>query len=390
MERPGVNLYIGCGTAMIVALILAFFIELGVQGEQDRAPVRYVSYAVAHAETRHLRFTYPQDVRGRAVRLIARADEGYALVRDALGAKDGDPIVVDLTERSAEHSGLTAWQKIVMDITEEEDEAAIWHTFLHETTHAVSLQECARKMSDQHRAVRFFSEGLAEHVALRTSGDRARLVASRRHAAAACARQELPFEVLADDERLHLHHDPHLVYPVGETWVEALVRCHGTSAPGDVLRAMARPDAPRGLAPLPFWQDTLHAAGFDLERVDAAWHALLRELARDEAAFLATVPRLSGGVSGLEDGDLVLVATLDRDAPADTTYVARLRESQDTPDHELIMALGVPDPRDPRRVTFRVPRARIQGRRFDLQLGAHLRGMHLPICEPWQAAVVPR
>jgi hypothetical protein len=388
---PG-RIALGCGTFALVGLGLSLLVYLGANDDEERAPVRYASFATARAETERFDFTYPVDARARALWLIGRADEAHAQVRAALGAEgpQAPRIVVDLTERSSEHAGITAWQKIRMDLAGEEDEGELLHTFLHEATHALSLQESRRRLHDHQRAVKAFSEGLAEHVAFRITGDARALAASRQHAIAACLRQDLPFHVLVDDEALRARHDPHLVYPVGETWVEALVRVHGPTAPGAVLRAMARDGAPRGLAPLPFWQDTMQAAGFDLERVTGAWHELLAELEVEHAGFMDELPRLSGGVAGRAGDEVLIVARLDRDAPVGATFTVTVREDADTPDSELQRAWGQPDEREPRRVELRLDGSSLRGRRFELQLGVQLVGHHLPIQEPWQSAVMPR
>lgn len=392
-SHPVGKVVLGCGTAALVALGFAFFLYASWRSAQrERGDVRYVSFLTARAETRHYQFVYPANLRERALGLVARADRAYEDVRASLGAREDAPIVADLTERSAEHAGIAAWQKIRMDIAEEDDGTRLLATLVHETVHAFQLRESERRMADNARATHFWGEGLAQYVSFRLVPEAQQARASRRLAVAACRRHRLEFEELADQGRLHARLDENLVYPVGETWAAALVEAYGDAAPGKVLRAMGRPGAPRGLAPLPFWQDTLSAAGYDLERVTAVWKSLLARVEGEERAFLDLLPRIAGGPVGVDGDQVLLIARLDRAAlvPAGS-YFVRVRNDEgdgatDTQTYEGDEVVG----RNGRRIEFRVPRASLRGRRFEFQFGVEFAKRALPYFEAWQAGMVPR
>ena len=71
--------------------------------------------------------------------------------------------------------------------------------------------------------------------------------------------------------------------------LSASFACVSGSGSGSSLRAMAREDAPRDLAPLEFWQDTLQACGYNLEEVISTWESARRGV-RNTVSTQATLP----------------------------------------------------------------------------------------------------
>jgi hypothetical protein len=383
---------LGCGTALVVFLAFALLIYAswpGSGGPPEERNVRYATFQDAvPAETVHYKFTYPANLRERAMVLVRGGDASYAAVRDAFGARDGAPIVADLTDTSGEHLGIAQWQKIRVCLADDEPEKLLRHVFHHETAHAFQFQESRETAHHEFQSTQFFLEGGAEFAAFETVPDEDMRASSRRLALAACRRHELKFDELCDASGFASHHDKNLVYPVGETWVAALAATYGKEAPGNVLRAMARPDAPRGLAPLDFWQDTLQAAGYDEERVVAAWQALLDETEASNPGFLDALPALTGGVSGAEGDDVVIRAGLDRAAPSDAVFYARTRPNERAGDDQTFPWRGQKEGR--RAVVFRVKRSALTGRTFQFQLGVQYDALIRPYFEDWQSAPVPR
>jgi ABC-type transport system involved in multi-copper enzyme maturation permease subunit len=379
---------LGCATAVIVGLGLALLVYLSLRAAKE-APeeVRYVSFHMVPAETEHYRFSYPANLRERALILIRGADATYASVRDALGGKDGAPIVADLGDTSASHAGIAMWQKVRVCLAGDEDETRLRHVFHHETAHAFQFQESGDKAQREFASTQFFMEGGAEWAAFETVSEEDARVVSRQLAIAAVRRRRLRFDDLCDASGFASRHDKNLVYPVGETWVAALARAHGKEAPGNVLRSMGRKDAPRGLAPLPFWQDTLQAAGYDLEKTNAAWNDLLDELETKNRDFLERLPEIGGGVARLEEGALVFVATLDREPLEGSRYVLKTRPNPTAGDDDTLWFRGT---EKDGKIEFRVPSGSFHGREFEFQLGVVFDARVLPYFCEWQQGSVPR
>jgi len=380
---------LGCGTAALVGLLFAFSIYLAVKAEDsDREPVVYPDFHPVAVETARYELVYPDAFRARSLRLIRRADAIHAEVRAALGAEPGARIVADLTEVSPHHAGIASWEKIRVGVAAATDEAELRRTFAHETVHAFQYRLSDRRLREKGRSVRFFAEGLAEWVAWEVVPDPELRRANRLLAVAAWRRHRLRFAELTDDDAFRAAHDSHLVYPVGETWCQALVDVAGPEAPGDVLRALARPDAPRDLAGVELWQDTLQALGLELEAVNAAWEARLAALAEAEAEALAALPRLGGGVVAATAGELLLRASADPLPPdaADWTWLVRVRSGPADEDVDYRVYEGRLQPDG--RLAFEVPKGVLRGRSFDLQLGAQPDPRVLPFYEDWQTALV--
>lgn len=381
-----------CGTSLVVMVLFAFVAFLADSDDDGPSPKagssHYVSWQTADAETRHYRFRYPTSLRGRALALIGDADAAYGAVQAFLGAEARERIVVDLTEVSDHHAGITGWQKIRMGLAGDRDDAFRLRVFHHETTHAFQQQVSDRRMAENGTAARFFAEGSAEYVAFELVPAPEVRRWARRAALATWKRQQVRFEDLANGDRFAARHDTNAVYAIGETWTAALVEAYGRGALGDVLRAMGRADAPRGLAPSAFWQDTLQAAGYDLEHVVAVWEDGMHELEREEAAFLEALPRLGGGVARSDDEEVVFVAVLDRLPLPGTRFRLRVRDRSGASDTETQDYVGARFAVD--RVRFSVPRSHLRGRTFEYQFGQVFEVEAWPYFEEWQIAPVPR
>jgi hypothetical protein len=381
-----------CGTLLVSGIVFAFFVYVVATNtdlDDANVDVHYVSWETVDAETEHYKFRYPTNLRGRALPLIAGADAAYEEVRAYLGGTNREPIVVDLTEVSGDHAGIAAWQKIRMGLVGDDiTDAYLMRVFKHETTHAFQFQESDRRMGANGVATRFFAEGSAEFVALALDPDPEKLRYPRQIAIAVYTRQRIRFEDLCNGATFNVRHDTNQVYALGETWTAALVRAHGTEAVGKVLRAMAREDAPRDLAPLEFWQDTLQAAGCNLEQTLSAWEQLMKEIARDEAEFLEALPNMGGGVSAFDEDTLTLLATLDRDPIPGVTYRVRIRDDAGATDTEIQTEKGelIGD----RQVVFVLFRDDLRGRTFQYQFGQHTGKDAWPYFEEWQTATVPK
>lgn len=382
------------GTLVAVGLLVWLF--LPSRTAKLDAPAEYEDFSTLKAETAHFSIVYPYNLRERALAVIRIADQAYVDVQGALDARAGAPIALDLTFTGDEYAGLAAWHKIRLDlargVADDADGTQLTRALYHEVTHAFEFQESDRRIQDHDGETHFFTEGLAEVISRQLVPASRGGLAAHRLAAAAMARQRVRFEELIDESAFSVRHYEPLVYPLGETWAEALIRACGPKAPGQLLRAMGRKDAPQEESALAFWQDSVRAAGCDLERVNATWHASIGELQRRERAFLDTLPRLSGGVARREGRDLVLRALPDRASPPGMRYLARVRNSASTPESETreveahgtrgAVAKGA-------AVELRVPAAWISGNAFEVQLGLAFDPDGMPYFEDWRPAHVP-
>lgn len=383
----GGKLVAGC--AGVFALGLLALIALGVlvggmPDDEEHEDGEGSAIVASEVTTERYRLTIPSDLRGRAEPLIADADRLHEAVRVRLGADVGPVLVADLTDTSAEHLGLTAWTTLRVGLAGERDPEQLRRTFTHETAHAFQHRLTDGRASSG--ATRFFMEGSAEHLAQAVVPDAEELARVRAVAVASWTRHRMRFEDLADDERLRARFDPLLVYPLGELFTAALVETYGEGAIGNVLRAMRRDGAPRDLPPRAYWEDTLRAAGYDLETALAAFErAVSREAERQRAAIDA-LPRLGGGVRGREGGSLVLEATLDRDAPPSASFFVQVRSGPNAGDTETVGVEGEVDPSNPRRVTFRLLAPLLPGGRFQILFSVAPGPRGWAFSESWQWA----
>ncbi len=403
-EAAAGKVALGCATALVVVVLGSLAIalmtasvggellgggpeELRTTGEHDPGTDR--------VETDRFVFTFPRSQRDRALKLAAGADALHERMRQRLDAEVGAKVVVDLTEESSHHEGITSWTVMRVGLAGEPDDRRVLKVLAHELVHAFQFQISDGKMAENGRATRAFAEGSAEHLAHWLVPDPELERAARRTALAAWERHEIRFEELADDDRLRADFDTLLVYTLGQTWVAALVDACGEGSIGRALRAMSRDDAPRDLAPLPFWQDTLRAAECDFEAVGLRWSEMMSQGVEQEREFLDLLPRLGGGVARGDRRMITVLATLDRPPlPADrfpeVRYQLRVRSGPGASDVQLRGYRGrvVPET-DGRRVEFRVPRAALPGRRFQIQLGIRFHPEVWGWFERWQWAEAP-
>jgi hypothetical protein len=402
-QVTGGRVAMGCATAIVVVVFGSLAITLMVASagdgiipedpEEVSGPAE-LDPRTARWETDRFVFTYPLAQQERVRRVFIGADLTHEQLRQRLGASVGAKVVVDLTEESAHHQGITAWTSIRVGMAGQSDDRQLYKIFVHELAHAFQFQESRRKLVDNARAVRFFAEGSAEYEANELVPDEELRRMARRTALAAWTRHRIRFDELADDDRLRADHDTLLVYTLGETWTAALVEACGADAPGRIWRAMGRDQAPRDLEPIPFWQDTLRVAECDSEGVLARWESMT-EWAAQEREFLDLLPRLGGGVAGSDGRMVTILATLDRaPLPADrfpeVRYQLRVRSDPGVADTQLRSFYGRVLPEgDGRRIEFLVPRSALVGRRFQLQFGIRYHPEVWGFFERWQWAERP-
>jgi len=394
------RLAFGCGSGVVVLMVIGLAVavsEVDVPRsapDPDASARETVSIETRRRETRRYAFTYPVSHEDRALALIGEADALHAAVQQRLGADEGPSLLADLTEESSEHLGIASWTHLRVGLVGETDPVRLRHTFAHETVHAFQHRLSDLRQSDAARSTRFFAEGSAEFIGFLVAPNPEAHRHARVVAAASWERHRMRTSDLLDGDRLQERFDTTLVYSLGERWSAALTAACGEHAVGDALRAMGRDDAPRDLPPRAFWEDTLHAAECDLETVDATFAQLMEEETASLADPIARLPRLGGGVSARDGASIVIVALLDRTPAPTQRFYVRLRADTDASDTETVLVRGELDSSPSEsgvapRVSFRVSRALIPARRFQLQLSVMEEGSPWPFAEAWQWATAP-
>jgi len=374
----GRALIAGATTVLIIGVWLGLAIYWGAKSGTTSGPkVTYTPWATARAHTERYQLLYPANRSASVQPLLEGADAVEAKVRNFLGAEPLGPIVVDVTSVQPRHAGLAYWQKVRMNLPFEDSRAAaeeLLSVLGHETTHLFIDHLAGARLKDQFNSTRFFHEGLASFVEHHLFLPTNKLELLRRVAAVAHAREEVKLEELLDDEKLSLKRDRDLVYPLGEVFVAALVQRYGEAAPGQVLRAFARTNAPKGLAGFALWQDTFQACGYNLSDVTDGLFAELDRLVVEHRAFIDRLPRLRGAVDQSREVLTVRVA-FDGESPG--TVVCRFRPRRDT--EERFVEFAYPSGNR----EFQVHASGYPDRSFWYQLGWLVEGASQTIYEPW-------
>lgn len=401
----------GCLVALAVVAGLGVSIFLAVREYQGAPPPdpdavpepTGIAFRTASARTAHYDFVHPENLRAEALALTTRADAILEAAADTLGAERLPRVTVDLAEESAHHEGIAASTRIRMGLLGQ----ARWrlaHVLAHESTHVLENEESRLRLAEHAATMRFFVEGSAEWVAFEVCTDaerpigsederveeRALRAASRVVAAVAVERHEIRFEDVLDDERFRARFDTTLAYPLGEVLTEAIARGCGRRAVGDLVRAFARDDAPQDAGGEVLLRDALAASRCDLERVVAAWDAVLAETLAAERVRIEAIPRLSGGLVSAADA-VVVEATLDRPPLPAERYLLRFRADVRTSDVEIRAVPGeIVEGSAPRRVRFTIPRGGAPpGARFEILFSVEADPRAFPVSETWQSVSIP-
>ncbi|MCZ6887958.1 MAG: hypothetical protein O7H39_05630, partial [Gammaproteobacteria bacterium] len=351
-------------------------------------------------DTGHYSFHFAGADAEQVEALSLEADAIYANVRDLLDAGHTGRIVADLTDTSPQHLGVAGWKKVRIKRSVLGDPALRAHVLAHETTHVFAATESRRRLASQGHAAGFFSEGIAEWTSYRTLSAYPSLAntqhALRLLAAAAWLRFDLEFHDLVNRASLAARYDDALIYALGEAWVTALADTCGERAPGDVLRAIGRIDAPQRIGGRPFWEDSLQAAGCGVERVNAQFSLMMQAL--EEATHV--VPRVTGGAKVSDD---TLTFTIALTAPvtemqglrptahalADRSLfevILRVRDSADVPDAAIITRFALASVQAP--ATLTIPRTAVGGERYQFQFGVTFLPDERPFFERWQSGTL--
>ena len=302
----------------------------GGQEAAEEAGAKFNRWGSAVLVTKRFLITTDSGQLERAKELALEADTIHDRVAGWLGAEpfEGRLRVDALAlRRSHGRAGRRLSEGLELDLANLKAERAE-AVLAHEVAHALAERRSDGGLSKHGRWTRWFNEGLAEWVERRFEGGA--LDATDRVAlAAACSHKlrALEFETLIEDDLLRGQRHLDLVYGLGSLWVDELAELHGDDAPGRVLAALGREDAPDDLDARSLWEDALQSQGYDLEGVLQGWDARLEELGQ----VCPKPPPLTAALEWTEDE--VLIAQLEP-APEGVRRTCWLRTSQDTRPHQ--------------------------------------------------------
>ena len=378
------GLVIGAGSIAIFALWAGIGIyaiyqiveeEDGTNGFDES--VIYPSWETARMRTEHFEFIYPQNLQRRARSLAGRSEKVHENVIRFLDAEPTGETVIDMTGPSQHYAGLAFWKKIKLDITRTDSVDELSAILGHEIVHVYIDFMSDSKLSDSFNSTRWFHEGLASYLEFRLFRKPEEVVAIRRVAAVAYQRDAAAFETLVQSDELSRTFDTYLVYALGEAFVSALVANYGDDAPGKIIRAFDRKDAPKDLEGMTLWRDVFQACGYSLPAVVDKYYSVLKQTAEAESAFIESLPRISGQLHQ-DDTFVGIEPIFDGELPADTKIVCAFRRAADTPDIEVVSATADDDG------IFWVERSRFPSNRWWYQLGISTRETSMPLRENWQ------
>ena len=334
---------------------------------------------LAELKTRDYHLTFYRDDAQRARLLSLEADEFFDNVQSLLDAPSSDELIVaDLTDSGEFHLGVAGWKRlrVARESLYEPDERA--HVFVHETSHVLADLTANGRLTDHGGYTAFFNEGLAEWVSYESLDLPAQRHALRVLAAAAWNRHDLRFGDILFVDSFRSRFDQNLVYALGEVWVSGLARACGSRAPGDVLRAMGRDDAPQRLRGQRFWLATLQHIGCDLTRVNTAMEQLIDEYEEEAEA----IPHLLTNVLRTGDRNFAVRLQLVEVAPEESFKVnIRVRDGPSTPEvataSKTVRVAGGDSP------TTTEIHAPLSGDRFQYQTGIYFIENERPLYSRW-------
>jgi len=379
-------------TALGTILMLLVWLGVGIwyaaaqrstgedEEEGEAGTVSYRSWQTSQMQAGAYVFLYPSNLKSRAVALATEAGAVQEKVRGFFNAEPVGEIVADLNSELRHVAGTADWKRINMSIVETSELPEQMAVLGHETTHVYidSLSDSRLRRAFQYS--RWWHEGLATHVEYRLFREQGKIAGIQRVAAAVHRWKASEFESLVDDSAWRVKHDPDLAYSLGEIFFEALVAEHGVDAPGKILRALGRSDAPKDLGGLDLWRDTFQACGWDLSTTVAGYYRRLQELAETEhKQFVNSLPRLRGRV--LTERQRVTITIIPSgEVPEGAQLRCRVRRFVDDSDYSFHY---LPETGDNQ---FSIGRKWIGSGEFWYQLGIDHPDAQFTIYEDWQRA----
>jgi hypothetical protein len=331
LSRPVISAAVTIAT--ISTLFVAIYLYEKSQGAQgsrqvnssDSGTAQFIPAAPGHSQTVHYTFSYPAQSSEPVQLLLLHADEVFNDVARQLNIDGGPPIDVDLSGSEANTEGTAFFDRIRMFPAGD----APLSVLAHETTHVFANRLAGGKNERELSKMQAFNEGLAHWVEQTLASKSGVSEADRFEAAIVSSRHLASARQLTDVDALARDVDRNLVYPLGATVVDALVRRYGADAPKRVLLTIGRPDFPRDLQGYPLWQTAFQLSGFDLSLVFDDYARLMKGWELEAAGSIADLPRPRGSLVRSDDRVGVAVR-LDAALPEGWRAVVRFRPREDS------------------------------------------------------------
>lgn len=289
--------------------------------------------------TRRYVFVIPRTEQESAAALTARADELFERVRVRFGVEPPLPLVVDATQslRHLGRAGQASGLSVSLDRSVLGSPTRAPEVLVHETTHTLADYVSGWRLASEGRSTKVFNEGFAmtlEHDLVgEAPGATDDLVLATLH-----HRGLLRAELFVDYEAVERAHDPNLAYPLGETFVRAMMDAYGEDAPVRVLRAFGRRERGWHLEGEALWREVMLDAGMSYDLVVGRAFARLDAMTSRMEPEVRSVPALRAVVSVTRDTVIVRVERERYDAGAAGTVelssgvrvVCRFRDPTET------------------------------------------------------------
>ncbi|MBK6688201.1 MAG: ABC transporter permease subunit [Deltaproteobacteria bacterium] len=299
-------------------------------GDSKRPTVSYAEVPTQVGETLHYQMKYPSTLGGRAERVLAGAEGVHRQVMSTLAFTDSTTITVNAGRSRGGTAGTAMGNTIIVDLSTSTRTETLLAVLGHETVH-VYAERLAKGRNRGNTFAGLFNEGLATWVEFERFRGPIHRAQSRLFSAAMWDRRDVVLSDLLGVGDIGVKVDHGVIYPLGELFIDALIRRHGRSAPGKILAALGRDDAPTDLEPMEAWREAFHHAGFDLDGVAAEFTRDLEGRRRNERKALQSLPRLFTEVSERDGTYLVAVVPSE---PQDYWVQCRFRATSDTPPSE--------------------------------------------------------
>ena len=240
------------------------------QGQSDTSSLKTET-------TDHYRFVYKTNKQEAMDALLASADNDYKALAELLGTSDMPIIDADMSSENPHVLGLASWKKILLRLSNDTNDVVLNRRVLsHETAHVFQSTESDGKLTESVNSIDFFVEGMAQYTSFSIVSDELARRQNWLTSAVAWDRQQIKFDELANKSLFDEKYDAHLLYGIGDVWVEALVQVCSEPILGEFLREHQKKDAPIRLSGYRYWFNMLGRLGCDLEQVNAKWRSLLR------------------------------------------------------------------------------------------------------------------
>ncbi|HEY0713082.1 MAG TPA: hypothetical protein VGF45_10440, partial [Polyangia bacterium] len=184
-------------------------------------------------------FSYESEDEEKAAALMARANAAYEDLQGWFGVRGPDEVIVDLTYRGVELGGLALGARMNVDVDRSDEIDALAAVFLHELVHVFQNHLTGNRPSLPEASLRFFSEGMAEHITFSLRGLEEARAQGWRRAAWAQARYNIRLRDLFDTSTFVAQFDERWLYDFGELYADAVTRICGKASHARIYRRLA-------------------------------------------------------------------------------------------------------------------------------------------------------